>query len=61
MKVGVGAKPNPESDLAEWVLSSFSASEEKALGSALARAADAALCIIEKGVPEAASRFNGSK
>ena len=61
VKVGVGAKPNPESDLAEWVLSSFSASEEKALGSALARAADAALCIIEKGVPEAASRFNGSK
>ena len=61
VKVGVGAKPNPESDLADWVLSSFSASEEKALGSALERAADAALCIMEKGVPEAANRFNGSK
>ncbi len=59
VKIGVGAKPNPEYDLADWVLSSFSASEEKALGPALERAADAALCIIEKGVPEAANRFNG--
>lgn len=59
VKIGVGAKPNPEYDLADWVLSSFSASEEKALGPALERAAEAALCIIEKGVPEAANRFNG--
>ena len=60
VKIGVGAKPNPEYDLADWVLSSFSASEEKALGPALERAADAALCIMEKGVPEAANRFNGN-
>ena len=31
VKIGVGAKPNPEYDLAAWVLSTFSASEEKAL------------------------------
>ena len=61
VKIGVGAKPNAAQDLADWVLSAFSASEEKALGSALDRAADAALCIIDKGVPEAANRFNGSK
>lgn len=61
VKIGVGAKPNPEYDLADWVLSSFSASEEKALGPALERAADAALCIMEKGVPEAANRFNGNQ
>ena len=61
IKVGVGAKAHPEQDLADWVLSGFSASEEKALQSALERAADAALCIIEKGVPEAANRYNGSK
>jgi peptidyl-tRNA hydrolase len=42
------------------VLSGFSASEEKALQSALERACDAALCIIDRGVPEAANRFNGS-
>ena len=61
VKVGVGAKAHPEQDLADWVLSSFSASEEKALESALERAAEAALCIIDKGVGEAANRYNGSK
>ncbi len=60
VKIGVGAKPNPDYDLADWVLSVFSASEEKALASALEHAADAALCIIDKGVPHAANRFNGS-
>ena len=61
VKIGVGAKAHPEQDLADWVLSSFSAAEEKALTSALERAADAALCIIEHGIPEAANRYNGSK
>ena len=61
VKIGVGAKAHPEQDLADWVLSGFSASEEKALNSALERAADAALCIVDKGVPEAANRFNGSQ
>ena len=61
VKIGVGAKAHPEQDLADHVLSTFSSAEEKALQSALERAADAALCIIEKGVPETANRYNGSK
>ncbi len=61
VKVGVGAKAHPEQDLADWVLSGFSAGEEKAMASALERAADAALCILEKGVAEAANRYNGSQ
>lgn len=60
VKIGVGAKPNPEFDLAAWVLSTFSAKEEKDLRFALENAADAALTIIDKGVPEAANRYNGS-
>ena len=60
IKIGVGAKPNPEYDLADWVLSTFSANEEKALAVSLGNAADAALAIIDQGVPEAANRFNGS-
>ena len=60
VKIGVGSKPNPEFDLADWVLSTFSTQEEKALAVALENAADAALAIIDRGVPEAANRFNGS-
>lgn len=61
VKIGVGAKPHEQQDLADWVLSGFTASEEKDLSSALSRAADAALCIIDKSIAEAANRFNGSQ
>ncbi len=61
VKIGVGAKPHPDFDLADWVLSAFTAAEEKALVPALERAADAVLAIIDQGVPEAANRFNGTK
>lgn len=60
VKIGVGAKPTPEYDLASWVLSGFSAQEEKALRFALENAGAAALTIITRGVPEAANRYNGS-
>ena len=59
VKIGVGAKPHPEQDLADWVLSTFSTAEEKALSAALPHAGDAALCILESGVQEAANRYNG--
>ena len=61
VKIGVGGKAHPNQDLADHVLSTFSALEEKALAVSLKNAADAALAIIDKGVPEAANRFNGSK
>ena len=60
VKIGVGSKPTPEFNLADWVLAAFSAKEEKDLQFALANAADAALCIIDNGVPESANRFNGT-
>ena len=60
VKIGVGAKPHPDYELADWVLSSFSALEEKALAVSLENGAKAALTIIDHGVPEAANRFNGS-
>jgi len=60
VKIGVGAKPHPDYDLADWVLSAFTANEEKALTVSLKNAADAALAIMDRGVPEAANRFNGS-
>ena len=58
VKIGVGAKPHPEQDLADWVLSSFTASEEKCLSATLENAGDAALCILDKGIQDAANRYN---
>lgn len=60
VKIGVGAKPHPDYDLADWVLSNFTQEEEKMLGPAVERGAEAALEIIRSGVPSAANRFNGS-
>lgn len=59
VKVGVGAKPHPDYDLADWVLSAFSAQEEKALSAAIENAAEAALCVLEKGTTNAMNHFNG--
>lgn len=60
VKIGVGAKPHKDANLADWVLSGFSANEEKAMAVSLENAAEGALCIIDHGVSEAANRFNGS-
>ena len=60
VKIGVGGKAHPNQDLADHVLATFSAQEEKALAVSLKNAADATLAIIDHGVPEAANRFNGS-
>ena len=59
VKIGVGAKPHPDFELADWVLSTFSAQEEKALANSLKWAGEAALSIIDRGVPETANRYNG--
>lgn len=59
VKIGVGAKQHPNQDLADWVLSGFTASEEKALSAALENAGEAALCIVKSSVSDAANRFNG--
>lgn len=60
VKIGVGAKPHPDFDLADWVLSAFSASEEKALAVSLENGAKAALTILDEGVSAAANSYNGS-
>lgn len=59
VKIGVGAKPHPDYELADWVLSAFSKEEEKLLGPVLTDAADAALLLIKDGVETAAAKYNG--
>lgn len=60
VKIGVGAKPHPDFDLADWVLSPFTAQEEKALAVSLENGANAALTILEQGTAQAANAYNGS-
>ena len=60
VKVGVGAKPHPDYDLADWVLSSFSSQEEKLLAPTLERALLAAEAVIAEGTTRAMNQFNGN-
>lgn len=59
VKVGVGGKPHPDSDMADWVLSPFTGQDRKAMEEAIARAADAVTLLLDKGVDQAMAKFNG--
>ena len=61
VKVGVGAPENPEHDIVDWVVGSFSVPEKKVIDEALDKALAAAECIIEKSVAEAQNRYNGAE
>lgn len=59
VKVGVGEKPHPDYDLADWVLGKFVGEDKKTIDAAVKRAADAVECIIANGCDKAMNRFNG--
>ncbi len=59
IKIGVGAKPNPEWDLADWVLSKFTKNELPALKEACEKAADALEIMVDGDIDRAMSGFNG--
>ena len=59
VKIGVGQKPNPEYDLAAWVLGTIPAGEQAALKTALKNAAAAAEDIVSRGPAHAANEYNG--
>ncbi len=58
IRVGVGARPD-DWDLADWVLSRFSAEDETLMKDARAKAAEAVACILSRGTVLAMSEFNG--
>jgi PTH1 family peptidyl-tRNA hydrolase len=59
IKIGVGAKPHPDYDLADWVLGTFPLSERENMDKVYQRAAEAAVTLITKGAEAAANKFNG--
>lgn len=59
IKIGVGAKPHPDYDLADWVLSVFPYDQREAMAETYRRAAQAAITLITQGPDVAANLFNG--
>ena len=59
IKVGVGAKPSPEWELADWVLSRFSTDEAGLIGEAARHAAEACALIVDGEIERAMNLFNG--
>ena len=58
VKIGVGAKPNPQWDLADWVLSTFSSQEMKEMKTAIEHAAAAVELMVQGKTEEAMSLYN---
>lgn len=58
VKVGVGTKPNPEYDMAAWVLSRFTADEMKTMSKAFDNAVSAIELIVADKVDEAMNKYN---
>ncbi len=58
VRIGVGAKPDPRYDLADWVLSKFSETDMTALQPALANAAEAAKLIVSGEIDQAMNRYS---
>lgn len=59
IKIGVGAKPHPDYDLADWVLSVFPYDLRASMEETYRRAAQAALTVVTDGPEAAANQFNG--
>lgn len=58
IKMGVGAKPHPDYDLASWVLGKFPKEEQKNLEGAIEISVKAIKEIILRGIDSAMNKFN---
>ena len=58
VKIGVGEKPHPDYDMADWVLGKFTGEDLKTITQAIQRAGKAAECYIQNGPDKAMNQFN---
>lgn len=58
VKIGVGKKPHPDYDLADWVLGKFKKDDLPLLRPVLLDSAAAVKCIIESGTDAAMNKYN---
>ena len=58
LKIGVGQKPHPDYDLADWVISKFPQSDKENLDLALKKSNLAIKEILTKGIDSAMNKYN---
>ena len=58
IKIGVGAKPHPDYDLADWVLGKFPKEDEENLSTALDNSVKAIEEIIKRGIDSAMNKYS---
>lgn len=58
IRLGVGDKPHPDYDMADWVLSAFKGQDAVDMELVAKKAADAVECYITEGADRAMNRFN---
>lgn len=58
IKIGVGKKPNPNYDLADWVLSTFKREEFEALQEALDHAVSCIELMVDGKIDQAMNKYN---
>ena len=58
LKVGVGGKPHPDYDMADWVLGRLQGEDKKVMDEAVKRAAAAVECFLRDGPQKAMNRYN---
>ena len=58
VKIGVGAKPHPDYDLADWVLGKFPKEDEENLNTALENSVKAIEEIIKRGIDSAMNKYS---
>ena len=58
IKIGVGGKPLPDYDMADWVLGKLRGEDRKVLDEAAKQAAEAAACFLKDGPQKAMNQFN---
>ena len=58
IRLGVGSPPNPDYEMADWVLSAFRDQDAVAIRDAAERAAEAVECCIVQGLDKSMSLYN---
>ena len=58
IRLGVGAPPHADYDMADWVLSAFKNQDAEEIAQAAGRAAEAVICYITEGCERTMNKFN---